>query len=277
MKIMIVVLGMVAVSTVLGAPVLGEGGLKKFLEDKMANGPLKKSEVEEFLKERNLDEKFVEKLWNKFAGVRTELSEKDVPELVDFLMKESTNWKASDFLEFQPFLHTFRGWLDMGTTTAYFLELTTENSSSVVLTHHHFLMSTPGLDEDPQMKRADEVAEGDFLLTSTGLEKVASIGRVTRQGYGSPLTMTGDLLVNGVLSSNYAHAPSHSLAHFWVTPFRWFDLLGNGETNDEDFVKRYTKLGKCVGDLLQKTNDGLAPGIVHNIITTEVLTSIISL
>ena len=127
----------------------------------------------------------------------------------------------------------FRGWLDMGTAAASFLELTTENSSSVVLTHHHFLMSTPGLDEDPQMKRADEVAEGDFLLTSTGLEKVASIGRVTRQGYGSPLTMTGDLLVNGVLSSNYAHAPSHSLAHFWLTPFRWFDLLSDEETNDE--------------------------------------------
>ena len=128
----------------------------------------------------------------------------------------------------------FRGWLDMNRTAAgSFLELTTENSSSVVLTAHHFLMSTPGLDEDPQMKRADEVAEGDFLLTSTGLEKVASIGRVTRQGYGSPLTMTGDLLVNGVLSSNYAHAPSHSLAHYFVTPFRWFDLLSDEETNDE--------------------------------------------
>ena len=127
----------------------------------------------------------------------------------------------------------FRGWLDMGTTTASFLELTTENSSSVVLTAHHFLMSTPGLDEDPQMKRADEVAQGDFLLTSTGLEKVASIARVTRQGYGSPLTMSGDLLVNGVLSSNYAHAPSHSIAHLWMTPFRWFDLLSNSDTKKE--------------------------------------------
>ena len=44
----------------------------------------------------------------------------------------------------------------------------------------------------------------------------------------------------------------------------------------QDFVKRYTKLGKRVGDLLQKTNDGLAPGIVHNIMTTELLTNIIS-
>ena len=128
----------------------------------------------------------------------------------------------------------FRGWLDMDRTAAgSFLELTTENSSSVVLTAHHFLMSTPDPDHPSEMKRADEVAEGDFLLTSSGLEKVSSISRVARKGWGTPLTMTGDLLVNGVLSSNYAHAPSHSLAHFWLTPFRWFDLLSDGETNDE--------------------------------------------
>ena len=75
------------------------------------------------------------------------------------------------------------------------------------------------------MKRADEVAEGDFLFTSSGLEKVSSISRVARKGWGTPLTMTGDLLVNDVLSSNSAHAPSHSIAHLWMTPFRWFDLL----------------------------------------------------
>ena len=60
-------------------------GLKEFLEEVMAKGPLTKSRAEKSLKGSNLD---VDKWWNEFAGARTELSEKDVPKLVDFLKKE---------------------------------------------------------------------------------------------------------------------------------------------------------------------------------------------
>jgi len=145
----------------------------------------------------------------------------------------------------------FMGWIEKDTShVGTFVQLTTENSSNVVLTHHHFLMTTPDLGEGPEMKRAEEVAEGDFLLTTSGLEKVDSISRVTRKGLGAPLTMTGDLLVNGVLSSNYAHAPSHSIGHLWMSPFRWLDLLGDSDTKKEDFVRRYSTLGSWLGDLL---------------------------
>jgi len=146
----------------------------------------------------------------------------------------------------------FLGWADKGSSNVgSFLQLATENGS-IALTAHHFLMSTPDPAEDPQMKRADEVAEGDFLLAATGLQKVTSIRRVKRTGTGSPVTMTGDLLVNGVLASNYAHAPSHSSAHLWMTPFRWIDILGDEDTKKEGFVRRYCKLGSAFGDLLME-------------------------
>jgi len=165
---------------------------------------------------------------------------------------------------FTPFL----GWLDKDSSKVTpFLKLTTENSSSVVLTAHHFLMSTPDPDHPSEMKRADEVAEGDFLLTSSGLERVSSISRVTERGRGSPLTMTGDLLINGVLSSNYAHAPSHSIAHLWMTPFRWFDLLSNSDTKKENFVRRYSKLGSWAGDLVLEflnKNDQVSGKVPNN-------------
>merc|ERR1719402_638659 len=169
---------------------------------------------------------------------------------------------------FTPFL----GWADKNSfKVTSFLNLTTENGSSVVVTAHHFLMSTPDPEHPSGMKRADEVAEGDFLLASSGLEKVSSISRVTRKGRGSPLTTTGDLLVNGVLSSNYAHAPSHSIAHLWMTPFRWLDLLSDEETKEKDIVRRYTKLGSHLGDLLLNNDDDLATGKVHSLMNIELL------
>jgi len=166
----------------------------------------------------------------------------------------------------------FLGWAEKdSSTTTYFLQLTTENRSSVVLTAHHFLMSSPDLAQDPVMKQAGEVTEGDFLLTSSGLEKVSSISRVMRQGRAAPLTMTGDLLVDGVLSSNYAHAPSHSVAHLWMSPFRWLDLLTDEETEGEDIVRRYAKLGSHLGDLITNNKDDLLSGKALSIMNIEIL------
>ena len=108
------------------------------------------------------------------------------------------------------------------------------------------------------MKQAGEVTEGDFLLTSSGLEKVSSISRVMRQGRAAPLTMTGDLLVDGVLSSNYAHAPSHSVAHLWMSPFRWLDLLTDEETEGEvqmSFLNKNCLLNEIAKKIWEITTD----------------------
>ena len=41
-------------------------------------------------------------------------------------------------------------------------------------------------------------------------------------GAYSPITMEGTIMVNNVLASCYAHSPDHDLAHFGMTPLRWF-------------------------------------------------------
>ena len=107
------------------------------------------------------------------------------------------------------------------------------------------------------MLPAAEVTAGHLLVTSSGLEKVAMVRPVTGRGWGTPCTGTGDLLVNGVLASNYAHAPSHRLAHLWMSPFRWpgMGLLGEEDTQAEVgyscWIKKWaTKIPKiCAGDI----------------------------
>ena len=34
--------------------------------------------------------------------------------------------------------------------------------------------------------------------------------------------MEGTIMVNEVLASCYAHSPDHDMAHFWMTPLRWY-------------------------------------------------------
>ena len=67
-------------------------------------------------------------------------------------------------------------------------------------------------------------------------------------GAYSPLTVQGKIIVEGVLSSCYASFPDHDMAHFAMSPIRWFPQIMNwifGEENEspvyvwviEDFSK----------------------------------------
>ena len=68
----------------------------------------------------------------------------------------------------------------------------------------------------PNLVPARDVAVGDAVLitgSSTANQrhaKVQSIGKVTRRGAYAPITASGDIVVNGIVASNYVALPSTS-------------------------------------------------------------------
>lgn len=95
--------------------------------------------------------------------------------------------------------------------------------------------------------RAQDVKVGDTLITNDGPSEVLSIREVNRWSAYMPLTATGDILVNGVVASNYVwrswtqtvHVPGqvwHWLLHGACQPYRAFCAAKGGcqdETYDE--------------------------------------------
>lgn len=79
---------------------------------------------------------------------------------------------------------------------------------------------------------ASEINPGDFLLLGSkhgNLRslQVVKVTMVTEQGLYAPLTNEGTLFVNDVLTSCYAHWPSHNLAHLAMAPFRVLTRITN--------------------------------------------------
>ena len=107
----------------------------------------------------------------------------------------------------------FLGWTDKNVNRkTQFLKIVTNNASSVMLTASHNIYV---YGEKLVTKYAQDVNIGDLLVNLSGeLEEVTAITSVQELGYYSPLTSSGDLFVNQLLSSCYASFP-HAAA---VTP-----------------------------------------------------------
>jgi len=112
------------------------------------------------------------------------------------------------------------------------LEISAEHL--IYVAQHHHRASTQG----KKLVPAGTIQIGDFLLTENGsLSPVVSIRTVQRVGAYSPLTESGNLLVNGVLASSYVSRgwvmestgvsgeTLHWLQHGAVTPYRMFCYL----------------------------------------------------
>ena len=52
--------------------------------------------------------------------------------------------------------------------------------------------------------------------------KVIRIEEIISQGFSAPLTRSGTIVVNHLVSSNYAEARNHHLAHLGMQPYRWW-------------------------------------------------------
>jgi len=144
----------------------------------------------------------------------------------------------------------FLGWTDKNVNRkTQFLKIVTNNASSVMLTASHNIYV---YDEKLVTKYAQDVNIGDLLVNLSGeLEEVTDITTIHDQGYYSPLTTTGDLFVDQLLSSCYASFP-HDLAHAALYPARTWPrlLLEDEESLEENGTRGYVRIIKKLGDVL---------------------------
>ncbi|CAF3294188.1 unnamed protein product [Rotaria sp. Silwood2] len=86
---------------------------------------------------------------------------------------------------------------------------------------------------------ASEIQIGDHLQLVNQFEiipgKVIHIDEIISQGYCAPLTFSGTIVVNNLVSSNYAEVRNHHLAHLAMQPYRWWrNTFGPTQTIQTD-------------------------------------------
>ena len=77
------------------------------------------------------------------------------------------------------------------------------------------------------LNRDDTIVTYDYDLNKRVEEKIESILIEPVEGYVAPMTLSGTLLVDGILASSYAVVHSQSLAHASMAPVRWWYQLSN--------------------------------------------------
>ena len=117
----------------------------------------------------------------------------------------------------------FLGWLDRDANAdGKFLKIST-NSSSIVLTGNHLIFR---LSPDVGLESvfADQIEEGDRLVSWKGEETVVGVEAAREKGIWAPLMMEGTLLVDGLLASSYASF-SHRVSEMAHAPIKMFPRL----------------------------------------------------
>ena len=107
--------------------------------------------------------------------------------------------------------------------SALFLNIQTYSNKNIRVSASHLVGIPNG-----EFKFAKRLNRDDIILTynhennSRLEEKIKSILIEPVEGYAAPLTLTGTLLVNNVLTSNYAILDSQKIAHAVMAPVRWW-------------------------------------------------------
>ncbi|UJR18075.1 hypothetical protein I4U23_004975 [Adineta vaga] len=64
--------------------------------------------------------------------------------------------------------------------------------------------------------------------------EILSMKLTKAQGYYAPLTPSGTIIVNGVVSSNYATVSNHALAHYFMGAYRWWiNVVGSSSPSEK--------------------------------------------
>merc|ERR1712179_234752 len=117
----------------------------------------------------------------------------------------------------------FLGWLERDANAdGKFLKIST-NSSSIVLTGNHLIYRLSA-DVGLESVFADQLEEGDRLVSWKGEETVVGVEVAREKGIWAPLTMEGTLLVDGLLASSYASF-SHHASDLLLAPVKMFPRL----------------------------------------------------
>jgi len=77
---------------------------------------------------------------------------------------------------------------------------------------------------------AKTVRVGDFINVDGAKSEVDGVSTRDAEGWYAPVTMNGNLVVDGVMTSAYSVISDHTFAHWSMAPLRWFaDYLPNNE------------------------------------------------
>lgn len=101
---------------------------------------------------------------------------------------------------------------------------TKKPAKKITLTPSHLIFTSNSTGTRLHSKHAGSVLPGDFLLVSSGdglvPSQVKRVSLVKRTGMVAPVTMEGNVIVDGVLSSCYAMITDHEIAHMVFGPLR---------------------------------------------------------
>lgn len=118
--------------------------------------------------------------------------------------------------------------MDLSDQESLFLNITTSSDKNLRVSGTH-LISIP----NGEFKFAKELYRGDTIMTydsKTQMQTEDTIKSILIEpvsGYAAPLTMSGTLLVENILLSNYALLESHDLAHSVMAPVRWWYTINS--------------------------------------------------
>jgi len=115
--------------------------------------------------------------------------------------------------------------------TSKFVKISTSQTSTpLLLTARHYLYV------NGELLEARSVKVGDMLTLGDGSKaEVEDVSSAWAPGLFNPHTMTGDIVIDGVLTSTYTEAVHPTLAHALLMPLR--TLYQAGMTFGQDFNK----------------------------------------
>lgn len=105
----------------------------------------------------------------------------------------------------------------------FFYIFTTETGHQISLTSDHLIFVGNGT--YVQARYIDPDIHSLYILGSNGQlqsTRIRSIDVQLKQGYATPITQHGTLIVNSVSSSCYSSIYHHKLGHMAMAPLRWF-------------------------------------------------------
>lgn len=78
--------------------------------------------------------------------------------------------------------------------------------------------------------------------------KVIKIDEILSQGFSAPLTRSGTIVVNNLVSSNYAEVRNHRFAHLVMQPYRWRRTIFGPKQFIDTHLDSYTSILSSFAD-----------------------------
>lgn len=152
------------------------------------------------------------------ASASVTLKTGKVTTMDELVVGDSVLTRDGHFSEIYAFAHK------LSSVHPKFYRIATRSGHSLTLSSGHYLYL------NGQMQAAKTAMVGDHLVLGSGVEtKIASIEeRVFGRGLYNPMTVSGDILVNGLLASTYTTAVEPALSHALLMPprviYEWYGL-----------------------------------------------------